>query len=122
MRGTIKIGDKDVEMLANGASPFLFKRIFHKDFLLATSDRKDADMDVIAEMGFIMHMQTQKEFKEILDSVTQADFYEWVGEFEALDLPMAAPKIFALYKGQEEITTTSKKNRRRQKESSQQPS
>lgn len=120
MRGTIKIGDKDVEMLANGASPFLFKRIFHKDFLLATSDRKDADMDVIAEMGFIMHLQTQKEFKEILDTITQADFYEWICGFEALDLPMAAPNIFALYKGQEEITTTSKKNRRRQKESSQQ--
>lgn len=120
MRGTIKIGDKDVEMLANGASPFLYKRIFHRDFLIATGNKKEMDMDVITEMGFVMHLQTQKEFKEILDSVTQADFYEWVGEFEALDLPMAAPNIFALYKGQEEITTTSKKNRRRQKESSQQ--
>lgn len=122
MRGTIKIGDKDVEMLANGASPFLFKRIFHKDFLLATGSGEDIDVDVITEMGFVMYMQTQKEFKEILDTVTPSDFYEWVCGFEALDLPMAAPSIFALFKGQEATTTTSKKNRRKQNDNLQQPS
>ena len=28
MRETIKIGNADVDMLSNGASPFIYKRIF----------------------------------------------------------------------------------------------
>ena len=40
MRGTVRIGQHDVDMLANGASPFIYKRIFKKDFFTAIGDAK----------------------------------------------------------------------------------
>ena len=33
MRGTVKIGGKEVGMLANAASPHYYKQIFKEDFL-----------------------------------------------------------------------------------------
>ncbi len=111
MRGQVIIGDKTVDMLANGASPFLYKRIFKRDFLVAAGDPNNINMDVITEMGFVMHMQTQKTFKDILDTVTVEDFYNWVSQFEALELPMSADQIFRLYHNQEAPTSTPKKKR-----------
>lgn len=109
MKGTINIGNKEVEMLANGASPFLYKRIFRKDFFTAVGDTSQIDIDAFTEMGFVMHMQAVKEFKDILDNVTVNDFYAWVADFEALDLPMAVREIMALYYDQSKQTVTQKK-------------
>lgn len=109
MRGTVKIGGTEVDMLANGASPFIYKRIFKKDFFTAIGDAKNVDIDTITEMGFVMHMQTVKTFKEILDTVKIDDFYEWVTQFEALDLPMATSQIMALYYDQQKTTVRPKK-------------
>lgn len=109
MRGTVKIGGTEVDMLANGASPFIYKRIFHKDFFNAIGKPDAVDIDTITEMGFVMHMQTVKTFKEILDTVKIDDFYEWVTQFEALDLPMATSQIMALYYDQQKTTVRPKK-------------
>ena len=118
MRGTVKIGERDVDMLANAASPFIYKKIFHKDFLMSVSsgsDKKaDWDTNAITEMAFVMHMQTVKTFKEILDTVTVDDFGAWVSEFEALDFAMAMAEIMGLYYNQQKTTVTPKKKRKRQ--------
>lgn len=36
MYGKIMIGTKETAMLANAASPYLFKQVFHEDFLLVS--------------------------------------------------------------------------------------
>ena len=109
MRGTVRIGQYDVDMLANGASPFIYKRIFKKDFFTAIGDAKNVDIDTVTEMAYVMHLQTEKTFKEILDTVKIDDFYEWVTQFEALDLPMATNQIMALYYDQQKTTVRPKK-------------
>lgn len=111
MRGSVKIGDQTIDMLANGASPFLYKRIFHKDFLSSVGDSDNVDTTVITEMAYVMHMQTQKTFKEILDTVTADDFIEWVTQFEALEFAMCSDQIFRIYHGQTKATSTPKKKR-----------
>ena len=122
MRGTVQIGDTQVEMLANAASPFLYRKIFKKDFLLEMDPSKDIDTNAITEMGFVMHMQTQKTFKEIIDTVTVEDFYGWLMQYEALDVPLASGDIFALFKGQEKTLSTQKKSRRKRRGSRRQRS
>ena len=123
MRGTVKIGERDVDMLANGASPFIYKKIFHKDFLTTVGTnyvdadgKKKTDMDTnaITEMAFVMHMQTEKTFKEILDAVTVEDFVVWISEFEPLDFAMAMTEIMGLYYQQQKTTVTPKKKHQRQ--------
>jgi len=109
MRGTVKIGGTEVDMLANGASPFIYKRIFHKDFFNAMGAPDKVDIDTITEMGFVMHLQTEKTFKDILDTVTISDFYEWIAGFEALDFPMASSKIMGIYYDNQKGSATPKK-------------
>ncbi len=109
MRGTVRIGQHDVDMLANGASPFIYKRIFKKDFFTAIGDAKDVNIDAVTEMAYVMHLQTEKPFKDILDTVTISDFYEWVAGFEPFDFPMASSKIMGIYYDQTKTTVTQKK-------------
>ncbi len=131
MRGTVKIGERDVDMLANAASPFIYKKIFHKDFLMTVGtnyvdadgkQKTDVDTNAITEMAFVMHMQTVKTFKEILDTVTVDDFGAWVSEFEALDFAMAMAEIMGLYYQQQKTTVSPKKKRHRQSDRTQQRS
>ena len=79
MRGTVKIGETDVDMLANAASAFIYKRIFHKDFLTSIEQKytdengkvkTEYDKSAITEMACAMHKQRGKEFKELVDTGT----------------------------------------------------
>lgn len=108
MRGTIKIGDRDVEMVANGATPFIFKRVFRKDFLAETQKE---DMDVYAELAFVMSQQAEKPMTELLNSLKIEDFYEWIEGFEAMDIVTVAPDIFEIYQGQAKSSSASKKKK-----------
>lgn len=108
MRETIKIGSTDVDMLSNGASPFIYKRIFKKDAFSQISESAD-NIGLAGEVGFVMHLQTVKTFKEILDTVKIEDFYEWTAGFEAIDIPLAATKIISLFYAQQVGTVDSKK-------------
>ena len=108
MRETIKIGDRDIEMVANGATPFIFKRVFRKDFLAETQKE---DMDVYAELAFIMSQQAEKPMTELLNSLKIEDFYAWIEGFEAMDIVTMAPDIFAIYQGQTKSSSASKKKK-----------
>ncbi len=113
-RGFVDIGDKKVDMLCNAASPVIYRRIYHKDFLLQMNADGDIDTNALAELGYIMHLQTKMTFKEIIDTITDEDFYAWLENFEAMDVMMAAGDIFALFKGQEKtLVAPKKKNHRR---------
>ena len=112
-RGIVKIGGRPFDMLANAASPVIYRRIFHKDFLMQMDPKGEVDTNALQEMGFVMYLQTTKTFKEIMDTVTKDDYYEWLTNFEALDVIMAAGDIFALFKGQEKTLVTQKKRTRK---------
>lgn len=111
MRGTIKLGDKDVEMYANAMTPVIYKRIFRKDFLVE-SQKKDVDMTIFQELGFVMAVQAEKGTRDILDNVTIDNYYEWLEGFEALDIIGNVTDIFALYSNQTVSTSVSKKKQR----------
>lgn len=109
MRGVINIGGKDIEMVANGATPFLYKRVFRRDFLATT---QTDDMDVYTELGFIMAKQAEgAPTTDLLNSLKIEDFYEWISGFEAMDVINHVADIFAIYQGQTKTTSTSKKKK-----------
>lgn len=110
MKGTVKIGDKNVEMFANALTPVLYKRIFHKDFLLE-SQKKDMDMTIFQELAFVMAKQANAtSAKELMNELGIDDYYEWLGNFEAMEIMEKVNEIFALYHSQAKSTSTSKKN------------
>ena len=112
-RGIVKIGSKDVDMLANAVSPVIYRRIFQKDFLLQMDPKGEIDTNALSEMGYVMSLQTQMTFKEIVDTISQDDYYTWLEQFEAFDVMMACNAIFALVKGQEKTLVSQKKRTHR---------
>ena len=107
MRGTIEFGGKTVELVANGATPVLYKRVFRRDFL--SSANKADDMDVYVELAFIMAKQAEKPMAELINSLKYEDYLEWIENFGAMDIVEKVTDIFALYQGQAMQTSVSKK-------------
>ncbi len=108
MRGTIIFGDKPVELVANGATPVLYKRVFRRDFL--SSANKADNMDIYVELAFIMAKQAEKPMSELMNGLKYEDYLEWVENFEAMDIITKVTDVFALYQGQAVQTSVLKKN------------
>ena len=113
MRGKVKIGDKDVEMLANAASPILFKMVFHQDWFKTMSGFQNDESGIegiesLEQMGFIMAMQATKKNSE-LTNMTADDYLNWLMQFESEALMIAVADIAAIYRGQETTSSQSKK-------------
>lgn len=109
MRGTINFGERPVELVANGATPVLYKRVFRRDFL--NSANKADDMDIYVELAFIMAKQAEKPLSELINSLKYEDYLEWIENFGAMDIVEKVTDIFTLYQGQAMQTSVSKKKK-----------
>lgn len=108
----ITIGSKKVPLLANGATPFWYKQIFHKDIIAEVNAAKDqvaALSEAGPELAFIMAKQAECEKFEDMRKFGLEQYYEWLQGFEALDLPMALDQIMDLYMGNQKTTAEPKK-------------
>lgn len=108
MFGKVKIGDKEVEMLANGATPYRYKQIFHDDYLAkVTSGISDADAtDMMAKMGYVMAMQAAKAD---MGSLSEDSYIEWLEQFEPNDIYAASSEISDIYAGNTKTEVDPKK-------------
>ena len=110
MFATIHIGDKDVGMLANAASPYIFKQVFHEDLLQKfTQMQRDPDNNIGEKLGFIFSKQAETSDVTELMKLNMNDFLNWVAEFEPLDVFLASEQIVALYQSQKKGTSAPKK-------------
>lgn len=97
MLGTVKIGNKDVEMLGNAATPYRYQQIFHEDFLKRVTGKEEADpTDFFTKIGFVMAMQAAKKD---MSKVNLEGFYKWLEGFEPADVFAAASDIADVYNG-----------------------
>ena len=109
MNKTIDIGTHKVDMVSNALTPVLFKKVFRTDLLLETQ-KKDLDLTLFQELGYIMAMQASgMTAKELTDAVSYDGYLEWLVQFEALDVMNAVNEIFSLYSAQNVATSKSKK-------------
>ena len=108
MRRTITIGSEQVEMAANAASPFVYHKIFGKDFLKIT--QKDPDnTEVYGEMAFVMTKQAEiGELEMMKGAVTETDFITWLTKFDPMDMIDAMPQVVSLYVDQRKGTAVPK--------------
>ena len=95
MRGTISIGNKDVEMAANAATPFIYKQTFHEDLLLQLQ-AKEPSSDLVVKLGFVMAKQAELPAEELM-KIKETEFYSWVEQFEFMDFVGVSKDIFDLY-------------------------
>lgn len=113
MRGKVFIDGKEVEMVANAATPYRFKQAFHEDYFLISrkfADEKDAAVsdavasDLFIKLGYVMAMQAAGKEKML----SYDGFMAWLGEYEPNALLEAVNEIAMLYKGQEKTDAVPK--------------
>lgn len=99
-------------MLANAASPVIYKQVFHEDFLRKCQQmesEEDQDPELFQKMGYIMVRQAEGlTVKELMTGITIDDYYEWLTNFNPLDIMMASADIANLYYDQQGGTSIPK--------------
>ena len=110
---TINVGNKSVEMRADGATPFLFKQAFGKDLLKIFSDTNisgDAAeiSELVAELGFVMAQQA-KSPDPLQVNLSKGEFMRFLMQFEPLDIANAGEDIINLYIGTFQTDSVAKK-------------
>ena len=108
MKGTVKIGDKEIIMAANAASPYVYRAIFKEDFL-QKAQGDTPDPDIFQKMGFVMAKQAEVSKMSELMNISIDEYYDWLMEFEPLDILTASGDISSLYMGQTVSKSTPKK-------------
>ena len=106
----VKIGDKDVSLLANGSTPIRYRQMFHKDIIAKMNEGTNADdaVEMASELAFIMAKSADKAD---MNTLNLDDYYEWLEQFETFDIVTASEDIFNVYVGQTLTTSTAKKNK-----------
>ena len=109
MYAQIRIGDKDVGMLANAASSYIYKQVFHEDLLRKFQDMgAEPDTQIGEKMGFIFAKQAEVQNPSELMKLTMDDFLEWLTQFDPLDIFLESDKIAELYQRQKEGSSVPK--------------
>lgn len=107
MKGTVKIGSKELGMVANAASPYIYKQIFHEDFLQKLQAQQP-DPDIFQKMGYVMAKQYETDKLSDLMKLTEDGFYEWLTEYEAMDIILATDAIAEIYLSQKKGSSVPK--------------
>lgn len=109
----LKIGDKTIPMLANGATPLRYRLVFKKDIIeelqLAKNDYSKVTNSV-PELAFIMAKQAEaSQGGEDLNLLSFDKYMAWMEQFEPMDLIYASDDIIDLYMGNNQTSSESKK-------------
>ena len=100
MKGIVKIGSEEVGMVANAASPYIYRQIFHEDFLVKLQS-ENPEADLFQKMGFVMAQQADMNLDELM-GLSERDFWEWLEKYDALDILLATQEISDIYLAQKE--------------------
>ena len=116
MYKVVKIGEEDMPLLSNGATPLRYRKIFHKDLLAELQKADENNLDFISEVGYIMAMQAgAKEGRINMDEITASTYETWLETFEPLDMLRASKEILKVYTANLKTTSMPKKNNGRPK-------
>ena len=111
MKGTVKIGDREIPMVANGATNIYYKQLTHQDLLAyftkqSTKKAEAADgIDTLMPLAFVMAMQAEGN-----KTFSQDDYIQWLSQFEPLEVEMALDAVMDIYTQNRVSTSTPKKN------------
>lgn len=109
MYQVIKIGEKDVEMVANAATVYRYKQIFHEDYFVRINAKDNdgfSNLEIFTRMGFVMAMQAEKKN---MAKLNEENFFEWLEQFNPMDVNLAVDAIARLLNGSSEGTADPKK-------------
>lgn len=112
----IKIGDREVEMLAMSSCNFYYRRLFGEDpFELqaqAASREGGAAMGITfaMQMGFVMKKAAEAHGdRTIMNALTLDEYLDWIDQFNTFDFAEPSGPIIELYATQNKSRSLEKK-------------
>lgn len=113
MYKVVKVGEKEVPMLAMASANIYYKRVFGRDPIAMQADGDMSIGDNInfcMEMGYIIStMADAKGDRAKLATMSEDGYLEWLDQFDTAALVAAAPEIAAVYNGQNASASVPKK-------------
>lgn len=102
----LEIDGKEIELVANAATPFRFKQIFKKDLLsiLGNEDKaQNEGVEAVTELAFIMAKQAEKAD---MNKLNYDMFIDWLEDFGPMAFVDSAENILAVYMESTASTST----------------
>ena len=113
---TIKVGEKEVPMLANAATPIRFRQVFGKNLLQYFMGQASND-ELAAVTGELAYILARAGEGADMNRLNIDDYIEWLEGFEAaawID-PEVVQQVLGLYYGNMDGLSSAKKNQGRPK-------
>lgn len=120
MLRTVQIGEKEVNLLANAATPIRYKMVFGDDIMVSFSQinsnkrEKGEVLSITSQLAYIMSCQAKFDRKS-LGNISKESYLDWLEEFGPMDFVDASEAIINTYLDTTKTTSTSKKEAGRPK-------
>ena len=106
----VKIGDKEVPMMAMASADIYYKRVFGEDPLkIVTEQGTGESTGLLYNMGFILAKQAELRDRKKMLLLNEDAFIEWLEQFEYSDYLEALTDIASVYYGNKAISSQEKK-------------
>jgi len=106
----VKIGDKEVPMMAMASSDVYYKRVFGEDPLkIVTAQETGDSTNLLFQMGFILAKQAELRDRKKMMALTLNDYVDWLDQFEYSDYLESLSDVAAVYYGNKATTSQEKK-------------
>ena len=111
MFNTVRIGEKDVPMMAMASVDVYYRNIFHEDPIkLQTKDPDEGDLiNFVMKMGFVMAKFAEVKDRKEMNKLTEDNFLDWLDQFDRADYLQALGDIRMTYEGQTVTASDAKK-------------
>ena len=110
MYKVVKIGSKEVPMMAMASTDIYYKRVFGEDPLkIVTAQNTGDSTGLLFQMGFILAKQAELRDRKKMMALTLDGFVEWLDQFEYADYLEALSGIAEVYYGNKAVSSQEKK-------------
>lgn len=111
MYNIVRIGDRDVPMLAMASVDVYYRNIFHEDAIKVQTKGEESDLvEMIMRMGFIMSEFAKCRNRKDMAKLTEETYLDWLDQFDRAEYLNALGDIRMTYEGQSITTSDAKKN------------
>lgn len=101
MQKTVKIGETEVQMRSSAATAIRYRNIFHGDIMkeLMEINAEKIDMEVIEKIQKLGFVMAKTAVGAKMAALTEDDYFEWLDQFDNMELMKAAKDIVMVYLG-----------------------
>ena len=103
---TMEIGGKELELVANAATPFRFKQVFHKDLFSVLGNEERATEEGVETITQLAYIMTKQAEKADMNKLSEDGFIQWLEDFPPMAFVDSAEEILNAYMDQTEGTAT----------------